>query len=442
MSDVSATANLHESSVRVDDAERRHTSGSSFSDYYRCPDEYAGFDDEGISSEDARFDLNGTAIDLRRDLSQAIDGLRLERYCGQANGRSGTLSPAGAARAAYYLVRPLMPVAVRRHLQKTHLRGWEQIRFPRWPVDLTVETLMQTAMALKLKARQATEVPFVWFWPDGARAAAIVTHDVEQKAGRDFCGALMDIDESCGFKASFQLVPEQRYDVSEALRETIRARGFEVNVHDLNHDGRLFVHEHEFLARAQRINRYAREYRSRGFRAGAMYRRQDWYGALEFSYDMSVPNVAHLEPQRGGCCTVMPYFVGNIVELPLTTIQDYSLFNIIGDYSIARWQEQIEMLVAGNGLITVLSHPDYLIDRRAREIYRQFLAHLRDIARRDRVWCGLPGDVDLWWRSRSRMTVVRRGDAWRIEGPDSHRARLAFATLEDDRIVYKVAPAA
>ena len=62
-----------------------------------------------------------------------------------------------------------------------------------------------------------------------------------------------------------------------------------------------------------------------------MYREQQWFDAFEFSYDMSVPNVAHLEPQRGGCCTVMPYFVGDILELPLTTTQDYSLFHILGD---------------------------------------------------------------------------------------------------------------
>ena len=32
---------------------------------------------------------------------------------------------------------------------------------------------------------------------------------------------------------------------------------------------------------------------------------------LDFSFDMSIPNVAHLDPQRGGCCTIMPYFIGN-----------------------------------------------------------------------------------------------------------------------------------
>ena len=39
----------------------------------------------------------------------------------------------------------------------------------------------------------------------------------------------------------------------------------------------------------------------------------------------------------------MPYFIGNILELPLTTIQDYSLFHILGDYSISLWQQQIDV---------------------------------------------------------------------------------------------------
>src|SRR2546425_12755629 len=45
-------------------------------------------------------------------------------------------------------------------------------------------------------------------------------------------------------------------------------------------------------------------------RRGFVPQKQEWFDALDFSYDMSVPNVAHLDPQRGGCCTVMPYFVG------------------------------------------------------------------------------------------------------------------------------------
>ena len=66
---------------------------------------------------------------------------------------------------------------------------------------------------------------------------------------------------------------------------------------------------------------------------------------------MSIPNTARLDPQRGGCCTVMPYFIGNILELPLTTSQDYMLFNLLGEESIELWKEQTNAIWARNGLV-------------------------------------------------------------------------------------------
>jgi hypothetical protein len=165
-----------------------------------------------------------------------------------------------------------------------------------------------------------------------------------------------------------------------------------------------------------------------------MYREQQWYEAFEFAFDMSVPNAAHLEPQRGGCCTVMPYFVGDILELPLTTTQDYSLFHILEQYSTTLWEQQIELLMATNGLITFITHPDYLREPRALAVYTDLLRHLRQIRAEDGVWLAPPGEVNRWWRNRSVMTVVPR-----VEGPDSHRATIAYATLRDDSVVYEIA---
>ncbi len=70
--------------------------------------------------------------------------------------------------------------------------------------------------------------------------------------------------------------------------------------------------------------------------------------------DKSIPNVAHLEPQRGGCCTIMPYFIGKIVELPLTTMQDYSLLHMLGESSMERWKQQIDLIREKNGLVSFL----------------------------------------------------------------------------------------
>ena len=220
----------------------------------------------------------------------------------------------------------------------------------------------------------------------------MMTHDVEGQAGADFCGRLMDFDDSFGIKSAFQIVPENRYGRGNALWESLRSRGFEVNLHDLNHDGRLFEDHQRFLERAASLNRYARELQCHGFRSGAMYRKQDWYSAFDFSFDMSVPNVSHLEPQRGGCCTVMPYFVGNILELPLTTTQDYSLFHILGQHSISLWKRQIELILSRNGLISFIIHPDYLTGVRAQRVYLDLLAYLVQLQTERQAWLALPGE--------------------------------------------------
>src|SRR5262249_26777237 len=151
-----------------------------------------------------------------------------------------------------------------------------------------------------------------------------------------------------------------RYTATEAQLAEIRGRGFEVNVHDLNHDGHLYDNEDQFRERARKINEYGRKFASVGFRSGALYHNLDWYDALSFSYDMSVPNVAHLDPQPGGCCTVMPFFVGEILEMPVTTIQDYSLFHIVNSYSIDVWKRQIEIILRRHGMANFIVHPDYL----------------------------------------------------------------------------------
>jgi hypothetical protein len=265
-----------------------------------------------------------------------------------------------------------------------------------------------------------------------------MTHDVETRAGRDFCDALLDMDEASGIKAAFQIIPQAHCERSTGLARQLRRRGFEVNIHDDNHDGSLFRDRQGFVRRAEQINRYARELGCDGFRSGAMYREQNWYGAFEFAYDMSVPNVAHLEPQRGGCCTVMPYFIGDILELQLTTTQDYSLFHILGDYSTALWERQIAEIRAEHGLISFIAHPDYLLDDRARAVYQQLLAHLDRIRDEANLWFALPGEINSWWRSRHVMSLVPDGDSWRVEGPGSERARVAYATLADGRIAYEL----
>ncbi len=372
-------------------------------------------------------------IRLPFDLPEVVDNLHREVYVGEW--RRGTLS---SLSSPYYFIRPLLPVGVRRHLQKVYLRGWEKLPFPRWPVDCSVDNLMEQLLRLTLQATGARRIPFIWFWPDGHTGCAVMTHDVETEVGRDFCPTLMDIDDSFGIKASFQIVPEERYCVPPEFLEEIRRRKHEVAIHDLNHDGHLYKSREQFVARAARINAYGREYKTDGFRAAVLYRKQVWYDALKFAYDMSVPNVAHLDPQRGGCCTVMPYFIGDVLEIPVTTIQDYTLFNILNDFSTRIWKLQTEIIARKSGLMSFIVHPDYVIRERERSVYKELLQHLAQMAEEKFVWLTTPSQVNKWWRQRAQMKLVQTASGWAIENPGDGRARIAYASLEGDRVVYEV----
>jgi hypothetical protein len=382
--------------------------------------------------------LAGPNISLPFDVEEVVENLRRERYEKDLTlGRERVVTHEWI-RKAYYLVRELLPVSVRRHMQRAYFSDWHTRSFPAWPVDFSVDSLHRQLLSVSMQASGIQRVPFIWFWPQGAPSCMIMTHDVETAAGRDFTSNLMDIDESHGLKASFQVIPEKRYEVPDEYIRQIRNRGFEFNIHDLNHDGQLYQKRDEFLRRAERINHYCRKFKAHGFRAGSMYRIADWFDAFEFSYDMSVPNVAHLEPRRGGCCTVMPYFIGKIVELPLTTVQDYSLFYILKDYSIDFWKSQIDRIREYNGLISFIAHPDYLIEKSNRIVFESLLEYLQTIIASSGIWAPLPGEVDMWWRARNEMKIVSRGNKLEIEGPQKERARLAYAVFDGDRLTYEM----
>jgi hypothetical protein len=219
----------------------------------------------------------------------------------------------------------------------------------------------------------------------------------------------------------------------------MRDRGFEINVHDWNHDGRLFSDRNLFLARVGGINEVAQEWGAEGFRAGALYRNVEWYDAFTLAYDMSVPNIGHLDPQPGGCCTLMPYFIGSMLEIPLTTVQDYMLFYMLGEYSLNLWKRQLEVIMEHNGLASFLVHPDYIIEDRARGVYTDLLGHLASIRSSRNVWIVPPREVNRWWRNRRKMTLIQEHGDWKIEGPGAQDACLAYAVRDGNRLVYELA---
>ena len=123
---------------------------------------------------------------------------------------------------------------------------------------------------------------------------------------------------------------------------------------------------------------------------------------------------------------------------PVTTVQDYTLFHLLNERSIDLWKKQVGLILAANGMAHFIVHPDYIRGSDTRLVYESLLGWLREETAKQGVWTALPSEVDLWWRERSRMSVVQDGESWRIEGEGSDRAALAFACNVNGKLAYEL----
>ena len=137
---------------------------------------------------------------------------------------------------------------------------------------------------------------------------------------------------------------------------------------------------------------------------------------------------------------MMPFFIGGMLELPVTTVQDYTLFHVLNERSIELWKAQIDLVLRKNGLLSFIVHPDYVLQPDTLSVYKHLLGYLQGLREKTSLWCALPSEINEWWRARNKMSVVRDGASWRIVGEGSERAVLAFAKNVDGKIVYEFSP--
>lgn len=202
-------------------------------------------------------------------------------------------------------------------------------------------------------------------WPEGKKFALVLTHDVEWAGGHDKCRQLAALEKRLGLRSSFNFVPE-RYEVSPALRRFLQAEGFEVGVHGLKHDGKLYKSREIFLQRAVRINAYLAEWGAVGFRSPAMHHNLDWIHDLNILYDASTFDTDPFEPQCDGMGTIFPFWVPRgtsgkgYVELPYTLPQDFTLFILMREKGIGIWRKKLDWIAQRGGMALLNTHPDYM----------------------------------------------------------------------------------
>ncbi len=295
----------------------------------------------------------------------------------------------------FYKLKPFIPrklqLFIRRQIILWKLKAYQNI----WPVD-----------------ENAASPPDGWAgWPDQNKFALVLTHDVDTANGHSKCIQLAEIEKSLGFRSSFNFVPE-RYSVSDDLRTRLTNEGFEVGVHGLLHDGKLFRSKNMFVKRSIKINQYLKDWGAVGFRAPAMHHVLDWIHELNIEYDASSFDTDPFEPQSDGVSTIFPFLVQGLfnqngyVEIPYTLPQDFTLFILMKEKDPNIWKEKLDWLVEKGGMALLNTHPDYMnfngtkptLEEYPIEYYKEFLEYVTK-RYEGQYWHALPRDVANFWRT-------------------------------------------
>ena len=361
---------------------------------------------------------SGGSILLPFDPSEAVLACWSEGYR-----TAGTAAAVGqsvrSALPLYYRLRPLVPRGVQIGLRRAVSRLQSRSPFPRWPIETSLHDLYDLVLDLLHEVVQGP-VPFLAPWPEGREWALVLTHDVETAAGCERIPALRHVEEELGLRSSWNFVP-LRYDTPASLVEELQESGHEVGVHGLYHDGRDFESRGRLEERLPAMRDYARRWNAVGFRSPATHRTWELMPLLGFDYDSSYPDTDPYEPQAGGCCSWLPYFNRELVELPITLPQDYTLFVILRHRSEELWREKTEFLRSRGGMAVSLTHPDYLFEEPLLGGYERFLRSFVDDST---AWHALPREVSSWWRRRAASKPVLDRGEWAVEGAAAGEAKV------------------
>ena len=297
----------------------------------------------------------------------------------------------------FYTFKPLIPRRLQISIRRKNAAYKREKYASTWPIDPS-----------------AGEPPEGWQgWPDGKQFALVLSHDVDTKNGHDKVLKLAELEEKLGFRSSFNFVPE-RYKSSVSVHEKLRSRGFEIGLHGLKHDGKLFTSPKIFDKRATEINRYLKLWNISGFTAPSMHHNLAWMHSLKITHSTSTFDTDPFEPQPDGVGTIFPFLVSDagkqngFFELPYTLPQDFTLFVLLQQKDIDIWKKKLDWIAEKGGMVLLNTHSDYMNfeggpcknDQYPASYYIDFLQYIKS-EYLDEYWSPLPSEMAKFWRTRN-----------------------------------------
>ncbi len=248
---------------------------------------------------------------------------------------------------------------------------------------------------------------------DGLTANALRSFSLTMSKGQeglDRVESLMKLESELGFRSSFNFVPEGEYRLSAELRQTVDNAGFEIGIHGLEHDGKLYNSKASFAGKAARIREYLREWKSTGFRSPLMQHKLEWLHLLGVEYDESTFDTDPFEPQPDAAGTIFPFWVpgpngSGYVELPYSLPQDFTLYAVLREPNIDIWKRKLDWVAARGGMALLNTHPDYMCfdgNQKGRDefpvsFYTEFLRYAKE-KYEGLYWAALPREVSSFYR--------------------------------------------
>lgn len=297
-----------------------------------------------------------------------------------------------------------IPVGLRNSIFNLFMNLKTDPGYPNWPIEKSVELIRHLYIkSISIKLRKP--VPYISLWPKEKRFAILITHDCDTESSFINANKIREIEKRYKVKSSWNIL-SNKYRINLTLLKKLKEEGCEIGLHGYNHDNKMpFLRKTKIIRRIESASDLIKKLAIRGFRSPSLLRNKDFLELLSlyFAYDSSTSDTDICSPlgMRNGTCTVFPFFIKNMVEIPITMPQDYRLIRLKKTkYEIFEiWKRKIDFLRKVNGLIVLLTHPDSHIfgNDEYFSVYEKTLKYLTSF---NDGWLTIPSEVEKWWNER------------------------------------------
>jgi len=241
-------------------------------------------------------------------------------------------------------------------------------------IRYTIKKQIEKTLGQELKYKKS----YLW--------SIAITHDIDSKAGLKKAKSLLKIEEKYNIRSTW-FIPIGEFNKEKSNLETIKT---------LSTSGEMashgFTHTPDLINKP--INRLIYELKKSkeelekicntqvyGFRAPLLqHNRKIFRAAREagFQYTSTTPTREYRHPMTGGphgIETIHPILIGDIIEIPITIIQDHQLIyvhKLNAKESLEFIKNTLYKINKYNGQSIILIHPDYKIAE-APDLYEKFI---------------------------------------------------------------------